>query len=84
MDIPLILRHSSCLRDHHERDDRDVDDRDVDDRYVDDRDGGVGVDDDGDGELLMMMRTSETQVCLFLSDKLFVVHIHSHCTNIHM
>ena len=72
MDIPLILRHSSCLRDHHERDDRDVDDRDVDDRDVD------------DGELLMMMRTSETQVCLFLSDKLFVVHIHSHCTNIHM
>ena len=46
MDIPLILRHSSCLRDHHERDDRDVDDRD----------GGVDV--DGDGELLMMMRTN--------------------------
>ena len=41
MDIPLILRHSSCLRDHHERDDRDVDDRDV-----DDRDGGVDDDED--------------------------------------
>ena len=53
MDIPLILRHSSCLRDHHERDDRDVDDRDV-----DDRDGGVDVNGDGDGKLLMMMRTN--------------------------
>ena len=58
MEIPLILRHSSCLRDHHERDDRDVDDRDVDDRYVDDRDGGVDVNGDGDGKLLMMMRTN--------------------------
>ena len=86
MDIPLILRHSSCLRDHHERDDRDVDDRDV-----DDRDGGV----DGDGELLMMMRTSETQVCLFLSGRLclhtfrsthtFTLHKHSHVvTNIYI
>ena len=53
VDIPLILRHSSCLRDHHERDDRDVDDRDV-----DDRDGGVDVNGDGDGKLLMMMRTN--------------------------
>ena len=51
MDIPLILRHSSCLRDHHERDDRDVYDRDG-----DDRDGGVDVDVDVDGELLVMMR----------------------------